>query len=167
LHRAVVAMALAAGVCVRAEAAGAGNVVIGAGPQLLGQTYAFSHHGGLLEPGSVTTVIFSDKPIDSAKVKAQFRKMNNTDLLVDDASASTLTIDFNPAGELTGAKAKAAGKSLSELTYSLYESRLSRNEPTHIAGYVRSGADAAERDRDNDSYLDLKFDIDVDGALKP
>jgi hypothetical protein len=145
-----------------AAAAGSGTLYIDGAQHTLASTYAFRAPDPFDDKAQITTVVFSDKPIDVAAIDAA---ADRGEALADQLRAKhALRVELNlqPDGKVQDVDINADGSSGSQSGSGWYTLKLLRNDAARVEGSFRSNDEA---DKKNGHYFDLAFALDL--ALPP
>jgi len=144
-----------------AYATGSGEVTRKGQTTKLPHAYAYRQADHFDKSKMLTTVLFTTKPLDSAKVDAATDQMDAAEAQLRAQEASYVELDIAADGALEMIGFFAPGVSVSGGTSD--KPVLTRNDDKRIEGSFRS-RDEKDKTGDFGGYYDLKFALDIPPA---
>jgi len=144
--------------CVAANAAGSGEFTRKGESTKLPNAFAVRQPDHFDESKMLTTVLFSSKPLDAAKVNAAAKPIDEAESQLRQSEASWAELDIAADGSVESIGFHAPGVSVSGGTSE--KPVLVKNDDKRIEGSFKT-KDEKEKARDFGGYYDLKFALDI------
>ena len=150
-------------VCIGAQAAGSGEMTRKGQTTKLPNAYAVRQPDHFDASRMITTVLFTTKPLDSAKVNAAAKQLDAAEAQLRELEASYVELDVDADGRVQMIGFFAPGVSVSGGTSD--KPLLTHNDAKRIEGSFRT-RDEKEKTGDFGGYYDLKFALDIAPAAQ-
>jgi len=144
--------------CVGAHAAGSGEMTRKGQTTKLPNAYAYRQADHFDKSKMITTVLFTTKPLDTAKIDAASEQIDAAEAQLRQLEASYVELDIAADGSLEMIGFFAPGVSVSGGTSD--KPVLTHNDARRIEGSFRS-TDEKDKTGDFGGYYDLKFALDI------
>jgi hypothetical protein len=157
----LVLMSLTAG-SGQALADGSGSLVAKGQATVLTNAYAYRHADDFHPDKQVTTVVFSDKPIDAAKINGAKNREDELKSQLRVQHASSVELNIRPDGSVQNVNTASDGSSGSASGSGWYKIDLKQNDDKRIEGTFRS-SDEKDKTEGSTGFFDLKFAFNLAG----
>lgn len=151
-------------ICLSAHATGSGEVTRKGQTTKLPNAYAYRQPDHFDKSKMITSVLFTTKPLDSAKINAASAQIDAAESQLRELEASYVELDVATDGSLEMIGFFAPGVSVSGGTSD--KPVLTHNDDKRIEGSFRT-RDEKEKSGDFGGYYDLKFALDIPPASAP
>jgi len=144
--------------CVAAHAAGSGEFTRKGQSTKLPNAFAVRQPDHFDKSKMLTSVLFSSKPLDAAKVNAAAKPIDEAESQLRQSEASWAELDIAADGSIESIGFHAPGVSVSGGTSD--KPVLVKNDDKRIEGSFKT-KDESEKTGDYGGYYDLKFALDI------
>ena len=139
---------------------GTGSLIAKGHATALTNAYAYRRPDDFHPDKQVTTVVFSDKPIDAARINAAKDRGEELKSQLRAQHASSVELNIRPDGSVQNVNTASDGSSGSASGSGWYHIDLKRNDDKRIEGTFRS-SDEKDKTEGSSGFFDLKFAFDL------
>lgn len=151
-------------VAMSATAGGSGTLYQDGNPTALTSAYAFRGPDPFDDKAQITTVVFSDKPIDAVAINAESDRGAALGDQLRAKQATRVELNLQDDGTLQNVNISAPGSSGSQSGSGWYTLKLVHNDAHRVEGSFHSNDEA---DKKNGRYYALAFALDLPPAPSP